>query len=127
MDYVLETEFGRVTVVLPMVLRLLRAVFIHQAGIPVAVLRLALRSPVGPHPQLRVPEPLRRIAPLRERLPGGGVLGFLGAGAILLASGRRLAGGVALAGGLRLAGGVLLAGGLRLAGDYGEGRYRRRD
>ena len=43
---------------------------VHEAGVPVAVLGLALRAPVGPHAKLGILEPLRTL-PAAHALPCG--------------------------------------------------------
>ena len=42
--------------------------YIHSAGIPIALFRNALWTPVGPYPELRIPEPVRALISF-ERLP----------------------------------------------------------
>src|SRR5207248_544736 len=42
---------------------------VHPSRVPVALFRHALRRPVGPDPELRVPEPFRAPV-LPQRLPG---------------------------------------------------------
>ena len=67
MGHVLETEFGggaQVRFVVTVALN------IHLAGIPVAGLRLALRSSMGQDAELAVAEPFGDLV-LGERFPGG--------------------------------------------------------
>src|SRR5688500_3708248 len=46
-----------------------RLLMVHQPGIPVAILGLALRAPVRPDAELGIAEPVGRAIPFRERLP----------------------------------------------------------
>src|SRR5688500_8384017 len=45
------------------------ALYVHIAPVPVAGLRYALRAPVCPDTELRIPEPLRRTVTLDQRGP----------------------------------------------------------
>src|SRR5450759_3932126 len=70
MDHVLESEFGRMTVMFQVELVIRIAFDVHTAGVPVAVLRLALRTPVSPNPEFGVAVPLWRLI-LLQRFPRG--------------------------------------------------------
>ena len=69
-DYVLESEFGWMAILFDVFLVLPGAFLIHSACVPVAPLRLALRSPVCPHPEFRIPKPFGNLI-LLKRFPGG--------------------------------------------------------
>ncbi len=56
-DEVFVTDFGGVAVVLDVVVVLVGALDVHEAGVPVAVFDGGLRSPVGPDAELGVGEP----------------------------------------------------------------------
>src|SRR5208283_1189225 len=68
MDNVFEPEPRRVSIVLNVKFVLVAAFLIHGAGVPVAILRLALRPPMCPNPKLGVPKPVRRLV-LLQRIP----------------------------------------------------------
>src|SRR6185312_6473282 len=67
---VLKSKVLRRTVMVGMKPILLAARLIHTARIPVAILRLALRTPMSPNSELRIAKPFRRLI-LLKRLPRG--------------------------------------------------------
>ncbi len=84
-NHILETELRGVAILRHVVDVLLTACEIHLAGIPVAVFRLALRTPVGPDSELGVFEPFGAF-PLAGALPGGFVASGL-QGQVVLGAG----------------------------------------
>ena len=66
-----EAELRRMAVVLEVVFIVLRALEVHLARIPVALLGHALGGPVGPDAELRVAEPVGRLVVRLQRFPGG--------------------------------------------------------
>ena len=68
---VLEAVLGGRPVAGQMVLVLWAALDVHVAGVPVALLRLALGRPMRPDAELGVPEPVGRRVVLREGFPAG--------------------------------------------------------
>src|ERR1035441_10173277 len=58
---ILEAELGGVAVSLDVILVLRAVLDVHVAGIPIAVLGGGLRSPMGPHAELVVAEPLGNL------------------------------------------------------------------
>ena len=70
MNPVLEAPAARMVARVDVVFVLAAALDVHVAGVPVTVLRLALRPPVGPDTELGVAEPFRAL-PCRQALHSG--------------------------------------------------------
>ena len=69
MDDILETHLGGVAVMLALEFIVRAAELIHFLGIPVAHLRLALRTPVRPDAELCIAEPFGHLIIAAERFP----------------------------------------------------------
>ena len=69
-DDVLVAELGRVAVMLEVILVVAAALLVDAAGVPVAIHRHGLRTPVGPDAELGVAEPVRALV-LLERFHRG--------------------------------------------------------
>ena len=75
-DDVLEADDGGMPVFLQMQVIVPITLFIHQVGIPVSMFGFALRAPVCPNAELRVPKPFGKLVtgqrtPLRFERPVG--------------------------------------------------------
>ena len=57
----LQTIFAGIAEMLYVPVVLTRTLIVHETGIPVAILSLTLRSPMGPDAKLRILEPLRTL------------------------------------------------------------------
>jgi len=61
---ILEAELGRRPIMLDMVFIIRGPLLIHLPGIPIPVLRLALRAPMRPDAELGIPKPLGNLVVL---------------------------------------------------------------